>query len=202
MHFDGNHNHLRRDIREGIAAVYLNAMLFGSNLQEIVQNAVLLNLPDWFKQGLVSYIGEAWSTEKDNQLRDILLREQYEQKTKFDTFKRMVEDYPELIGQSVWNYISQTYGKETVSNLLYLTRINRSIESGFLYVLGSSYEQTIENWLEFYQGEYKKEITAMQPLEENKLVKIKNKHNVPLTQVKLSPNGQYLAYTLNEIGKY
>ena len=202
MHFDGNHNHLRRDIREGIATVYLNAMLFGSNLQEIVQNAVLLNLPDWFKQGLVSYIGEAWSTEKDNQLRDILLREQYEQKTKFDTFKRMVEDYPELIGQSVWNYISQTYGKETVSNLLYLTRINRSIESGFLYVLGSSYEQTIENWLEFYQGEYKKEITAMQPLEENKLVKIKNKHNVPLTQVKLSPNGQYLAYTLNEIGKY
>ena len=65
IHFDGNHNHLRRDIREGIASVYLNAMLFGSNLQEIVQNAVLLNLPNWFKEGLVSFIGESWSTEKD-----------------------------------------------------------------------------------------------------------------------------------------
>lgn len=202
IHFDGNHNHLRRDIREGIATVYLNAMLFGSNLQEIVQNAVLLNLPDWFKQGLVSYIGEAWSTEKDNQLRDILLSEKYQQKEKFNTFKRMVEDYPELVGQSVWNYISQTYGHETVSNLLYLTRINRSIESGFLYVLGSSYEQTIENWLDSYSQEYKKEVAAMQPLEENKLVAIKNKHNAPLTQVKLSPNGQYVAYTINEIGKY
>jgi len=200
--FDGNHNHLQRDIREGIATVYLNAMLFGSNLQEIVQNAVLLNLPDWFKQGLVTYIGEAWSTEKDNQLRDILLRDKYQQKTKFDTFKKMVEDYPTLIGQSVWNYISEIYGPATVSNLLYLTRINRSVESGFLYVLGSSYEQTIENWLDFYLKQYKQETAAMQPLTEKQLVAIKNKHNVPLTQVKLSPNGQYLAYVLNEIGKY
>ena len=43
VYFDGNHNNLRRDLREGIASVFLNAMLFGSNLQEIVQNAVLLS---------------------------------------------------------------------------------------------------------------------------------------------------------------
>ncbi|MFN7116717.1 MAG: hypothetical protein ACK4TA_07930, partial [Saprospiraceae bacterium] len=34
VYFDGNHNHLRRQVREGIASVYLDAMLFGSNLQE------------------------------------------------------------------------------------------------------------------------------------------------------------------------
>ena len=48
VHFDGNHQNLRNDIRAGIAEAYLNAMLFGSNLQEIVQNAVLMNLPQWF----------------------------------------------------------------------------------------------------------------------------------------------------------
>ncbi|MEM1121917.1 MAG: hypothetical protein AAGJ18_15805, partial [Bacteroidota bacterium] len=196
IHFDGNHNHLRRKIREGIASVYLNAMLFGSNLQEIVQNAVLLSLPDWFKDGLVAYIGQEWSTELDNQLRDILARKEHKD------FTDLVQDYPQLVGQSVWYYINQNFGKETVSNLLYLTRINRSIESGFLYVLGSTYEQTLEDWQKFYEKRYSEEVKTMQALNEQKLVEIKNKFNVPMTQVKLSPSGQQVAYVLNEIGKY
>lgn len=63
--FDGNHNHLRKQIREGIAAVYLNNILFGSNLQEIVQNSIMLNLPQWYKDGLISYFGEEWSSTYD-----------------------------------------------------------------------------------------------------------------------------------------
>jgi len=196
IYFDGNHNHLRKDIREGVASVYLNSMLFGSNLQEIVQNAVLLNLPEWFKQGLVSSIGENWSTEKDNQLRDLLLS------GKFKDFDEMVEAYPALVGHSVWHYIRQEYGKATVSNLLYLTRINRSIESGFLYVLGTSYEATIKSWQEYYLRQYQSETTTMQALVEQQLIAIKNKHNAPLTQIKISPNGQSIAYVLNETGKY
>ena len=46
VYFNGDHNNLRKQVREGIASVYLNAMLFGSNLQEIVQNAVMMNLPE------------------------------------------------------------------------------------------------------------------------------------------------------------
>jgi len=196
IHFDGNHNHLRSEIREGIASVYLNAMLFGSNLQEIVQNAVLLSLPDWFKDGLVAYIGQEWNTELDNQLRDILARKEHKD------FTGLVQKYPNLVGHSVWYYINQNYGKATVSNLLYLTRINRSIESGFLYVLGNSYEQTLEDWEAFYEKRYSEEVKSMQSPDAKQLVEIKNKHNLPLTQIKLSPSGQYAAYVQNEVGKY
>lgn len=72
VHFDGNHQNLRKTIREGIASVYINSILLGSNLQEIVQNAILLNLPDWFREGLISYIGTEWDYEIDDELRDIL----------------------------------------------------------------------------------------------------------------------------------
>ena len=54
VYFNGNHKDLRRQVREGIASVYLDAMLFGSNLQEIGQNAVMINLSAWFKDGLAS----------------------------------------------------------------------------------------------------------------------------------------------------
>jgi hypothetical protein len=196
VYFDGNHNNLRRQVREGITSVYINAMLFGSNLQEIVQNAVMMNLPEWFKQGLVAYVGESWGVETDNQLRDII------NQNKYKDFSSFAEDNPKLAGHSMWYFISQNYGQSTVSNLLYLTRINRSIDSGFLYVLGTSYKKTTGNWLEYFSQRYKKETDNMTSRPDGRQIKVKNKRKVPLTQVKLSPDGRYIVYVANEIGKY
>ena len=193
VYFNGDHNDLRRQVREGIASVYMNAMLFGSNLQEIVQNAVMMNLPGWFKDGLIAFVGEPWSPALDNQLRDILLSEKYE------NFKEIADEHPTLAGHSLWYFISQNFGNSTVSNLLYLTRINRSIDVGFLYVLGSTYGKTANSWKNFYLARYQEESKLMEvPTGE---VEMKNKHNVPVTQVKMSPDGQRIVYVQNEIGK-
>ncbi len=195
VYFDGNHKTLRRQVREGIASVYLDAMLFGSNLQEIVQNAVMLNLPPWFKDGLASYVGQNWSTEMDNALRDALLSED------FENFEQFAEENPRLAGHSLWHYISENFGKSTVSNLLYLTRINRSIESGFLYVLGSSYQRLTDSWLLYFKSRYLEEDKQRnQPPGQE--IAFKNKRNLPVTQLQLSPNGRQILYVLNEIGRY
>ena len=195
VHFDGNHNNLRKQIREGIASVYMNAMLFGSNLQEIVQNAVMMNLPAWFKDGLIAYVGESWNTDIDNQLRDVFLNE------KIEDFNELAEKHPTLAGHSLWYYISQNFGKSTVSNLLYLTRINRSVESGFLYVLGSSYNRTLESWFNYFRQRYAAEVKDMAKVEGTPLP-VKNKRYLPLSELKLSPDGKRIAYVSNEIGKY
>lgn len=194
VYFDGNHNHLRQQVREGIASVYLDAMLFGSNLQEIVQNAVMMNLPIWFKDGLASYAGEEWNSELDNQLRDALLNE------KFQNFERFAEVHPKLAGHSLWYFIAENFGKSTVSNLLYLTRINRSVESGFLYVLGSSYDALLVSWYSYYKQRYKGENQERVMPDAN--VSVKNRRNLPMSEVRLSPDGRRIAYALNEIGRF
>ena len=195
VYFDGNHNSLRRQIREGIASVYLDAMLFGSNLQEIVQNAVMMNLPDWFKKGLVSFVGESWDSNADNILRDILLDED------FEGFDVLAEENPELAGRSLWYFISENFSNSTVSNLLYLTRINRSVESGFLYVLGNSYEEVTISWQNYFKQRYLGDIRDKEVFKGQK-VTIKNKRNLPISEIKLSPDGTKLIYVTNEIGKY
>ncbi len=195
VYFNGDHNHLRTQIREGIATVYLNAMLFGSNLQEIVQNAVMMNLPEWFKIGLISYIGEEWNTTLDDQLRDVILNGEYKD------FQDFADDNPELAGHSMWYFIGQNYGKSTVSNLLYLTRIYRSIDNGFLYVLGSSYGKTTTNWEDYFKQRYGSEVTSMEKPDGDN-IKVKNKRKLPLTRLKISPDGNKIAYVSNDIGKY
>ncbi|MEM1214779.1 MAG: hypothetical protein AAGJ82_03795 [Bacteroidota bacterium] len=195
VYFNGDHNHLRRQIREGIATVYLEAMLFGSNLQEMVQNAVLLNLPEWFKQGLIAYIGEPWNTVQDDQLRQLLDSEDYVD------FATAAEENPNLIGHAFWYYIAELYGTPTVSNLLYLTRINRSVESGFLYVLGTPYAITLNDWEKYFRQRYDIDARNRQAITGQEIF-IKNRWKARLTQAKISPDGQQLAYVLNDIGRY
>lgn len=193
--FNGSHYDLRREIREGIASVYLESMLFGSNIQEIVQNAVMMNLPDWFKEGLVSYIGEHWNTELDNRLRDYLLSEDLKD------FEDLAREDPKLAGHALWYFIGENFGTSTVSNLLYLTRINRSVESGFLYVLGSPYEMVLTSWTNYFMERYKGDDNRHNDPVRTQLA-IKNKRKLPISQLKVSPNGLQVVYATNEIGKY
>jgi hypothetical protein len=72
VYFDGNHSNLKKLLREGIARSLVNRMLFGNNLQEIVQNSVLLNLPNWYTEGLIAYCTEEWNTMADDELREII----------------------------------------------------------------------------------------------------------------------------------
>ncbi|MBV6427816.1 MAG: hypothetical protein KIPDCIKN_02338 [Haliscomenobacter sp.] len=195
VYFDGDHSKLRKQIREGIASVYLNTMLFGANIQEVVQNAVMLNLPMWFKDGLVAYAAEPWSTENDNALCDAMASKKYK------GFVRLAEDNPRLAGHALWYYIAENFGRTAVSNLLYLTRINRSVESGFLYVMGTSYPAVVAGWETYFSKRYQedqkgREAPAGAPLA------IRNRKNYPLSQLKLSPDGNTLAYALNRAGRF
>jgi WD40 repeat protein len=196
VYFDGNHEHLRRDIRQGIAQVLVSQMLFGDDIQEIMQNAVLLHLPKWFTNGLVDYTAQDWDVAADNEMRNYFATETP------TTFKEMLAKNPRLAGRSMWYFVAQNYGKSTVSNLLYLTRINRSVESGFLYVLGNSYAQASESWSDYYFTRYGRDITEHPALAETATqgFKIKKKYGIVNT-TKLHPNGKQLLYTTNQLGK-
>lgn len=196
VYFDGDHNNLRIQIREGIAGVLINGLLYGSNLQEIVQNAVLLNLPPWYVEGIVGYCGEDWNAKLDDLLRDLLLSGRYK------NFDRLAKEHPRLAGQAFWNYIVLHFGKGAINNLLYLTRINRSADAGFLYVLGAGYKRATNGMMQYYQKRYAQEQKTFATPSKNTEVAFKNRKDHRLTQVKISPDGKRIAYALNDIGRW
>jgi len=194
--FDGNHKHLRAQIREGVAIVLLNAMLYGANLQEIVSNAVLLNLPPWYTSGLTAYCGEDWTAQQDDRLRDLLLTGRYK------TFDKFAGEYPRFAGHVFWHYIATHFGPGTISNLLYLTRINRSVDNGFFYILGSGYKRTTDAMLDDYKKQFQEEARSQKPPDEAGKLIVKNSKKLPLYQLKISPDGKKIAWASNDIGKW
>ncbi len=195
LYFNGNHNHLKKQIKRGIAKVFINNMMFGGNIQEVVQNAVLLNLPEWFKQGLVDYMAQPWSAELDNRMRDAIRNDV------FDDFNELNNTDTRFAGHSVWHYIAVKYGPSSVPNLLYLTRINRSLESGFLFVFGKPVDQVLDEWYDFYKQKYNNEVQRREwPSKEKNLGK-RERRNRHYYNPTLHPDGKHVAYASDIKGK-
>ena len=72
LYFDGNHNTLHLKIREGIAKVLMDNILFGDDIGEFASNQALLDLPVWLTDGYIEYIAQNWSAEKDDELKNLL----------------------------------------------------------------------------------------------------------------------------------
>jgi len=195
IYFDGNHEHFRQELRAGVAKVLIEQLMYGGNVKDRVQSAVLLNLPSWYVDGLVSYVASGWTVEDDNRMRDGILSNKYRK------YNRMLDNEEIFAGKSMWNYTVETYGPGSVSNLLYMTRINRNIESGYVYVIGSSLSELSANWLAYYQKLYLNADNS-RSLPKGDPVIAKPRKNRIYSQVKISPDGTTLAYVTNDIGKY
>jgi hypothetical protein len=195
IYFNGSHSDLQKQIRQGISLLILDRMMYGWSLQEMMQNSVAVQIPDWFLSGLASFVGEAWNVDIDNRMRDLHIHDQLD-------FYNLVKTNPRLAGHSMWYYLSKNYGSNTIANLLYLTRINRSVEGSFMYVLGTTEQTMISNWKHFFTSRYNQEVSIDNRIsDQQNAIKIRNKRNIPLTNFKVSPNGEQLLYVLNDRSK-
>ena len=195
IYFDGDHQHLRNQLRSGIAKLCLQNMMYGGSVQEVLQNAVLLNLPLWYTNGLAAYAGQGWTPENEAVLRDYILN---------GTFKNLNKITPEhatLAGQSFWNYIAAVYGKTSIPNVLYLTRINHNVEAGFSYVIGKSFKDVMAEWYDYYRNYYQKANAELNS-DIGDRIKVKMKKNQDYHHFTLNTTASQMAYVLNDAGLY
>jgi len=150
VYFDGNHDNLRRQIRQGIARVLVENILFGDDLGEVAANQALLDLPKWLTDGFIEYAAENWSPALDDQLRGIMLAGTY------TNFYQFAFEKPNLAGHSFWKYIADKYGKSKTTYLLYLARVYRNLNSASQKVAKKKFKDVLKDFmLEIPQGYYK-----------------------------------------------
>ena len=123
LYFTGDHNNLRIQIREGIARILVENILFGDDLGEFAANQALLDLPQWLTDGYIQYVAENWNTVLDDKLRSAMLSGRYK------NFYQFAYEQPNLAGQAFWEYLAEKYKKENVTYFLYLARVYRNLNN-------------------------------------------------------------------------
>ncbi|GAB2956199.1 hypothetical protein GCM10027048_22660 [Hymenobacter coalescens] len=194
--FQGQQTVFKRDLSYQVTRVLLNDMMYGGSLKEVIQSSYLLQLPDWFVGGASAYAAEGWSVEMDDYMRDMT------QKVDKDKAAQFFLRNPELAGQSVWNYIAERYGYTSIQNILNLTRITRDVETGISSSLNVPYKQFLRDWMGYYrQLNDQPETAYVLPDEQHQLMS-RNRRGLSLNEPVISSNGQLLAYTTTDRGRY
>ncbi|MBX2957529.1 MAG: translocation protein TolB [Cyclobacteriaceae bacterium] len=192
----GTAQELKSELLFKISELLLNEMMYGGNLKDIFQSALLMNLPEWFVSGAALYVAHGWTAEMDDYIRHAI---QSKNVKKIDRFQGLEASY---IGQSLWNFIVERYGKSSISNILNYTRVTRNEEKSILITLGVNFTQLINDWQQYY-GQMSEMVNKsyIRPADS---LKFSSNHNVTteFTTLKLSPDGRYLAYAENDRGHY
>jgi hypothetical protein len=194
IYFDGDHEKLNEQLKLGISQILFEQMMYGGSLANVIRGSTLLNIPTWFEQGFIHYMAEHWNPDIDNHVRDGILSGRYKK------FSHLTGVDAVYAGVSLWNYIAETYGETVIPNILYLTRSSRSVESAFLFVLGSNLKAISADWLNYYTAQYKKDEMA-ENMPTSKPILKKPKSTRVYFHLKESPDAEHVIYTTNELGK-
>lgn len=190
--FNGDHKEFDKLIASAIAEVIVYEMISNADLRDRTSSNSQIQIPDWYIKGLVNYVAFGWDEETDNRVRDGFENGRYKNLDNLE--------YDEAIyaGQSFWKYIGDTYGDAIIPNIIYLSKVYKNIEDGFLYGLGKSIKDTYRDWRAFYADYY-----SVKPGETytGPPVVSRSKPQQRYTSVKVSPDGRYIAWVSNDWGR-
>lgn len=185
----------KEQVVAAISNVILNEIIYGSNIKNKIANNTLIGMPDWYTSGLVAYTSRDWDYDADN------LNKIYTLSNKYGSINLLSGKDAETVGFAIWNYVAQTYGPQVISNIIYLTRITKSVENGFMYVLGTNLKTLQESWTEYYKTQYEGfNATAEAPQGQNIIKRYKK--DVSYGQAQYNSNSDKIAWIENKFGKY
>jgi Tol biopolymer transport system component len=194
--FPGSFTAFREELVLKVSEMLINEMMFGGSLAELLQSTYLFNLPEWFTAGVSEYLAKGWSVELDDYMRDLFSQTRVKKLTRFEGKDA------KLIGHSIWNYLAERYGRTYIANILNLTRITRNEEGGIANSIGVPFRQFLLDWQEYYANMQEPIAAEYFPHDEDNRFRNVNRRNWLYNHVRVSPNGDLVAYSENYKGRY
>jgi WD40 repeat protein len=139
----GDRAGLERDLRGGLARIALQQTIYSGRWQDALRNSSMLQIPEWFEEGLVNYISWKKSARANIYSFDAA------RSGALANIDRSEGDEAGELGSAVWDYIADVYGIPAISNVLYMVRISRSVEGGFRFATGLNLPKLISEVIDY-----------------------------------------------------
>ncbi len=195
--YPGNWEEFKEDLIYGTSKVIIEEMLYGSTVADAFQSNLINSFPEWYIEGAAMYLAKGWSREMDDYIRH------YFRDDKKPKLHRLQEKEAILVGQSVWNYLVEKYGRRYISSVLNLSRINRNEENSIANTIGVNYKTFMDQWQEFYTTVNKPVLTTFKDVPTtNQIAETSTSVVGGIYSIKFSPDAKNLAYVINSGGRY
>ncbi len=196
VYFNGDHAHLRRQIKQGIARIITDNVLFGEDLGEFAGNQALLDLPKWLTDGYVDFAAENWSTALDDELKSEILS------GKYNKFYKFAFENPRLAGHAFWYYIEEKYKKENVTYLLYLARVYKNLNRASMQVCKKKFKEVLVDFMEYQEEKYENDIAKRKAYPKGQSIEsFEINQRKDYYRINVNPNKKNSSYVLVEYNK-
>lgn len=195
--YKGRIDQFKEDIIFATAKVIIREMLYGASVADAFQANLINDFPEWYINGAALYLAKGWSREMDDFMR------QYLKENDNPKILNLTGIEAGLVGQSIWNYIAEKYGRRYVSSILNLSRINRNEENSIANTIGVSSRAFFEDWKTYYLKVNEPVYSSFKSVNpESAIAKTSSRVDGAISDIKFSPDGLLLGYVLNNAGKF
>ena len=189
--FEGNYSLFRHVIHHELVHAVLNDMFYGGTIQSLISNRAPVQLPAWLNEGFAEYASMGWETNSDMFMRDAVIHNH------LPPIESLEGYFAYRGGQSVWRYISDTYGEQKIAEIFGRMKMLRSVEMGFRSSIGLSIKDLSERWQKKERVYYWPDIAKREEPSEFSFVRLtdhKKEGNFYNTSPALSPQGDRIAF--------
>ncbi|WP_194774368.1 TolB-like translocation protein [Pararhodonellum marinum] len=195
--YTGDWETFKRELIYGTSKAILEEMVYGTSITDAFQSNLINSFPYWFLEGAAQYMASGWSMEMDDYVRHYL------KENKNPKLYNLKEEEAAMLGQSIWNFIVEKYGKRYISSILNLSRINRNEENSIANTIGLNFKTFVEQWRAYYTGINNQVLTTFKDINDEKVITSTSKNRIgKINDVKFSPDSKHLAYVINDGGKF
>lgn len=196
LYYSGNHEHLKYQMRKGMAKIYLEHLIFGNDFKSLMSNALQYDLPFWMTEGYVEYIVTEWTSKEESKWRSFVKTQQWEEAKAYQIFNHLVWKDPILAGKMFWKYLFDHYHEEQSKNFLLSVQSRNNIQKSSKEVLDTAFRPLLQ---EIIVNNYQRLQLLPSDIEERRnrslLLEIpKKKSEDEVRSLKVSPRGGDVAY--------
>ncbi|NIM19074.1 MAG: hypothetical protein GTO51_01670 [Candidatus Latescibacteria bacterium] len=188
--FSGSFRDFRHTAIHELAHVFTFNIVYNRLLDNVFSRNYLFAMPLWIAEGIAEYLAVGWDADSDMFIRDAVI---YDYIAPLDAVGGF---YVYKEGQSVFNYIDETYGKEKVLEILDVLSTTRSGSAALEATLGLDTRELGERWEKWLRKHYWPLYSHKMDVEEvgRRLTDHVKDHGYYNTKPVLSPDGEKIAF--------
>lgn len=188
--FEGDYQKFRHVIHHELFHAFLQDMIYGGSLQNIISKGISLRLPLWYHEGMAEYLSSGWDTNSDMFISDAIINDY------LPPINRLNGYFAYRGGQSLFRFIAEKYGEKKIAEILKKTKELNSLEKAIKASTGLTIEELNDRWRKDVKKRYWPEISKRSDPDEfsKRLTNNKKTRGFYNSSPAISPQGDKIAF--------
>jgi len=207
LYASGDRRRLKQDVREGLARILFQQSLYEADWGQSLRGGNVIETPSWMEDGVARFASRGLDAGTLAHVLDACRR------GRISNIDQTSGLEAARLGQAVWAYVADVYGLPAVANVLYMSRITRSVEQGFRMATGMYLDDLLlevqAHHLRQAPVGYLGSLPGWKSRRELRALSKTAGEGIPMVlrrrfdyqQFVPSPDGSFIAFTTNERGQ-